>query len=149
MLAEDQAIALAVREAGLTIALSPVVVRNVVVNRTVKRALDRQIRWNKIRYSFSSALYTSELLVNPLPFAIFSGHLDLILGVVLLRMLQMALLSWSTGARLTKRDVALTPILDLLQFAAQFVPYYDDSVTWRGYRVRLGPNTLMLVDSAA
>jgi len=148
VLAEDQAIALAVREAGFTIALSPVVVRNVVVNRTVKRALDRQIRWNKIRHSFSSALYTSEFLVNPLPFAIFSGHLDLILGVVLLRMLQMAVLGRSTDAHLTKRDIALTPILDLLQFAAQFVPYYDDSVTWRGYRVRLGPNTQMLAATA-
>ena len=47
------------------------------------------------------------------------------------------------------RDVALTPLLDLLRFGAQFVPYVDDSVTWRGYRVRPGPNTLMLTDSAA
>jgi ceramide glucosyltransferase len=149
VLAEDQAIGLAVRNAGFDVVLSPVVVRNVVVNRTIKRALDRQIRWNKIRYSFSSALYSTELLVNPLPFAIFSGHLDLMLAVALLRMLQIAVLSWSTDARLTPRDVALTPILDLLQFAAQFVPYYDDTVTWRGYRVRLGPNTQMLADSAA
>jgi len=148
VLAEDQAIALAVREAGFAIALSPVVVRNVVVNRTIKRALDRQIRWNKIRFSFSSALYSSEFLVNPLPFAIFSGHIYFALAVILLRMVQVALLSRSTGARLTKRDIALVPILDLLQFAAQFVPFYDDSVTWRGYRVRLGPNTRMLAPAA-
>jgi len=144
VLAEDQAIALAVRQAGFGIALSPTTVRNVVANRTIKRALDRQIRWNKIRYSFSSALYSTEFLVNPLPFAIFSGHLGLVLAVVLLRVLQIATLSWSTGARLTTQDVALTPILDLLQFGAQFVPYVDDSVTWRGYRVRLGPNTRIL-----
>jgi hypothetical protein len=25
------------------------------------------------------------------------------------------------------------PSLDMLQFAAQFVPYFDNRVTWRGY----------------
>jgi ceramide glucosyltransferase len=148
VLAEDQAIALAVRDAGFRVTLSPVVVRNVVVNRTVKRALDRQIRWNKIRYSFSSGLYSAEFLVNPLPFAIFTGSLELALAVVLLRMAQIAILGWSTAANLTWREIALTPLLDLLQFGAQFVPYLDESVTWRGYRVRLGPNTQLLAPAA-
>src|SRR5207244_1073629 len=47
VLAEDQAIGLAVREAGYRVALSPCVVRNVVIGRTLRRALERQIRWNK------------------------------------------------------------------------------------------------------
>ena len=41
VLAEDQAIGLAVQEAGYEVALSPVVVRNVVVARSVHRAVDR------------------------------------------------------------------------------------------------------------
>ena len=40
MLAEDQAIGLAVKSAGFDVALSPVVVRNIVVHRSVDRALD-------------------------------------------------------------------------------------------------------------
>jgi len=147
VLAEDQAIALAVRDAGYRVALSPVVVRNVVVNRTVSRALDRQIRWNKIRYSFSRALYSSEFLCNPLPFALLLAALTspaIAIAVLAMRCAQMAVLSSVTGAGLGVRDILLTPLLDLLQFGAQFAPYIDDSVTWRGYRVRLGPNTELL-----
>lgn len=64
VLAEDQAIALAVKAAGYEVVLSPVVVRNVVVHRSLRRAVDRQIRWNKIRYSFSHRLYACEISVE-------------------------------------------------------------------------------------
>lgn len=73
VLAEDQAIGLAVREAGFAVVLSTLAVRNVIVHRTVRRALDRQIRWNKIRYSFSRSMYAAELLIHPLPFAILAA----------------------------------------------------------------------------
>jgi len=141
VLAEDQAIGLAVREAGFGVTLSPVVVRNIVVKRTLKRALDRQIRWNKIRYAFSKAAYASEFLVNPLPFAMLTFHPAMILAVALMRIAQVALLGMATNARLTWRELALVPLQDLLQFGAQFVPYFDDTVTWRGYTLRIGPNT--------
>lgn len=36
---------------------------------------------------------------------------------------------------------------DVLHFGAQFAPFIDDSVTWRGYSTRLGPNAL-LIDAA-
>ena len=62
---ENQAIGLAVREAGWRVELSPVVVSNVVIRRSVRRALERQARWNKIRYAFSKATYGGELLLNP------------------------------------------------------------------------------------
>jgi ceramide glucosyltransferase len=144
VLAEDQAIGLAVREAGFEVALSPVVVRNIVVKRTLKRALDRQIRWNKIRYAFSKPTYATEFLVNPLPFAILSFHPWIALAVAAIRIAQMALLGYATNAQLTWRELALVPVQDLLQFGAQFVPYFDDTVTWRGYEMRIGPNTELL-----
>lgn len=151
VLAEDQAIGLAVRSAGFRVELSPVVVRNVVVERTVRRALDRQVRWNKIRYAFSKRLYSAEFLVNPLPFALMAGVLGLTsFGVVALaipaataavRIAQMAVLNRAMSASLRRRDLLLVPLLDLLQFGAQFVPYVSDRVTWRGYTARIGPNT--------
>ncbi len=72
VLAEDQAIGCAVKAAGFRIALSTVVVRNVTVTRSLGRALDRQARWGKIRYSFSKLTYTGELLLNPLPFSLLA-----------------------------------------------------------------------------
>lgn len=154
VLAEDQAMGLAVREAGHRVVLSPVVVRNVVVHRTVGRALDRQIRWNKIRYAFSKATYCSELLLFPLPFAIAAalanpaGAWWLAASITALRMAQVALLAGATNVVLTPRDLFCIPLFDLLHFAVQFVPFVDSRVTWRGFATRLGPRTV-LIDGTA
>jgi len=151
VLAEDQALALAVTEAGFEVVLSPLVVRNVVIRRSLRRALDRQIRWNKIRYAFSRITYSAEFLVNPLPFALltaaFGGSLLLPLLIIILRTAQVALLAVATDAPIRAGELMLVPLLDVLQFGAQFVPYFDNRVTWRGYRARLGPNT-QLIDIA-
>jgi ceramide glucosyltransferase len=151
VLAEDQAIGLAVREAGYRVTLSPVVVRNVVVGRTLRRALDRQIRWNKIRYAMSHSCYLAELLLFPLPLAILAALSGALAGVVsapllpiaalALRLAQIAVLARATNSRVAIR---LVPLLDVLQFGAQFVPYFDDTVTWRGYTARIGPKTVLL-----
>jgi ceramide glucosyltransferase len=148
VLAEDQAIGLAVKHAGLRVLLSPTVVRNVVVKRTVRRALDRQIRWNKIRYAFSRTMYSSEFLLLPFAWSLlvaaFGGPPLLFLLAGLVRIAQMALLAIATDAPIRGRDVLFVPVLDVLQFGAQFVPYVDDRVTWRGYTARLGPNTELI-----
>ncbi|HKR62348.1 MAG TPA: glycosyltransferase [Thermoanaerobaculia bacterium] len=149
VLAEDQAIGLAVKEAGYDVVLSPVVVRNVIVERTVKRAVDRQVRWNKIRYSFSHVMYVSELLLNPLVFAIAAALVEprLVLFpllVVLARVLQMALLNRATRAGVTWTQLAATPLLDLLMLHAWLVPFFSNEVTWRGYRARIGRGTEMI-----
>lgn len=146
VLAEDQAIGLAVKAAGYEVALSPVVVRNVIVDRTVKRAADRQVRWNKIRYAFSHRLYAAELLLNPFVFALLAMPIAplLPLGVVVARCAQMAVLSRATGAGLTWRQIALTPVLDLMMLFAWCVPFFSNSVTWRGYRARVGRDTELI-----
>jgi ceramide glucosyltransferase len=151
VLAEDQAIGLAVREAGYRVTLSPVVVRNVVVRRTLRRALDRQVRWNKIRYAMSKGCYAAELLLFPLPLAILAALAGGLAGVaaapllpvaaLALRVAQVAVLARATGAR---ASLMLVPLLDVLQFGGQFVPYFDDTVTWRGYTARIGPKTVLL-----
>jgi ceramide glucosyltransferase len=150
VLAEDQAIGLAVREAGYGVVLSPVIVRNVVVERSVRRAVDRQVRWNKIRYSFSRALYACELVVNPLPFAVIAGLVNpaIPLLVLVARYVQFALLNRVTGARLTWRQIAAVPLLDLAMLYAWFVPFFSKNVTWRGYRARIGRNTEMIARAA-
>jgi ceramide glucosyltransferase len=142
VLAEDQAIGLAVKAAGYDVVLSPQVVRNVIVQRSVQRAVDRQIRWNKIRYSFSHRLYLCELLANPLPFALFVPAL---LPVVLVaRYAQIALLDRATRAGMTWKQLAAVPLLDLIMLYAWFVPFFSDEVTWRGYRAQIGRDTELI-----
>ncbi len=154
VLAEDQAIGLAVKEAGYDVVLSPVVVRNVIVQRDVKRAFDRQVRWNKIRFSFSHSIYLGELLLNPFVFAVAAALLEperlalFPFFVAAARCLQMALLSRATRARLSARQLAATPILDALMFAAWFVPFFSNRITWRGYEARIGRGTEMIERAA-
>lgn len=154
VLAEDQAIGNAVREAGFEVVLAPVVVRNVVVERTVRRAVDRQVRWNKIRYSFSHPLYAAELLLNPLPFAIVAAVLApsafafLPLIVFAARWLQMISLNRALHAGLTWRQLAAVPVFDALMLYAWYVPFFSNTVTWRGYRARIGRNTEMIERAA-
>ena len=146
VLAEDQAIGLAVQEAGYEVVLSPVVVRNVVVQRSVRRAVDRQVRWNKIRYSFSHRLYVAELILNPLPFALAAAIVSpaIPMLVLLARWLQFAILDRALGGRLTWKQLAAVPLLDALMLYAWFVPFFSNQVTWRGYRARIGRKTEMI-----
>lgn len=142
VLAEDQAIGLAVRQAGFEVVVSPVVVRNVIIRRTIRRAVDRQIRWNKIRYAFSHQLYVAELLLNPLPLAVLAmsigGPPALPLIIVLLRMGQVAIIRRAMSAA---APLWAVPLLDMLMFYAWFIPFFSNRVTWRGYEARIGKNT--------
>jgi ceramide glucosyltransferase len=156
VLAEDQAMGIAVREAGFEVVGSSVVVRNITETRSLRGALDRQIRWGKIRYAFSKYFYICEFALNPLPLALVacvwslafsSGELrvaELSLLATVVRLAQAGILSRLTGARLSSKHVMLTPVQDILQFAAQLVPLFSSEVNWRGHRTRLGPGTVML-----
>ena len=157
VLAEDQAIGLAVKGAGFRVVLSPIVVRNFVVTRTLRRALDRQVRWGKIRFAFSAATYSTEILLNPFALALgalVAGALlapEFVLALAAFavttafaRVLQAGVLAHITGARVESRHLLLMPVKDLLQLATQVVPYFSRHVSWHGHRTRIGPGTVLL-----
>ena len=157
MLAEDQSIAVATKEAGYKVALSPIVVRNVIEKRSVRQAIQRQVRWGKLRFSFSKLVYSSEFLVNPFPMALLACMTSrlfvpryfaaLVAGTIFAfahRLIQSTLLMYSSRTSITKLALILVPLQDLIQFASQVVPYVSKEVNWRGFRTRLGPNSLIL-----
>jgi ceramide glucosyltransferase len=157
VLAEDQAIGCAVRDAGLELALSPVVVRNVTTHRPLARALQRQARWGKIRFAFSKLTYTSELLLNPFPIALLACAAAALLApralppavflagfLLLLRLAQGIALAKATGADHALAQLLLLPVKDVLQLATQAAPYLSKEIVWQGHRARLGPGTLLL-----
>lgn len=157
VLAEDQAIGCAVRDAGLRVALSPVVVRNVTTRRPIGRALARQVRWGKIRFAFSKVTYTGELLLNPFPIALLACAAAALLApralppaaflagaLLLLRLAQGAALAQATHADHSPAQLLLLPVKDVLQLATQLLPYLSKEVDWQGHRARLGPGTLLL-----
>ncbi len=161
VLAEDQAIGLAVHRAGWRVLLSPVVVRNVVERRTLGRALARQVRWNKIRFAFSRAVYGAELLMNPLPLSLGAAAAGAAAGSSLLpsllalaavallaRILQASLLGRLLGHPVDGLTLLAMPAKDLLQLATQVVPYASKEVAWHGLRARIGPGTMLVLPAA-
>jgi hypothetical protein len=54
------------------------------------------------------------------------------------------LLNRTTGARMTWKQLALVPLLDLSMLYSWFVPFFSNQVTWRGYRASLGRDTEMI-----
>lgn len=145
VLAEDQAIGLAVRDAGFEIRLSSIRVRNVIERRSIKRALDRQIRWNKIRYAFSRTLFASEMILNPLPLAtiavICGAPLVLLAMVAFVRLIEAFLLRDALEAPLSVTQIFAIPLLDVVMFYAWFVPFFSNRITWRGYEARIARGT--------
>jgi ceramide glucosyltransferase len=157
VLAEDQAIGCAVKGAGLKVVLSPVVVRNVTTHRPLSRALGRQVRWGKIRFSFSKLTYSGELLLNPFPIALLACAAALLLSpraclpsavvagaLLLLRLAQGFALARAARADQTFWQLLLVPAKDVLQLVTQALPYFSREVDWQGHRARLGPGTLLL-----
>ena len=157
VLAEDQSIGLAVRRAGYQVVLSPVVVKNFIEKRRLWDVLARQIRWGKIRYSFSKTLFSAEILVNPFALAsidfivaamakpAWTRRIAVFLAFTLaVRLVQSRLIAWFASAKMTWRHMLLIPVQDLLQALAQAAPYFSKEVTWRGHRCRLGPDSLIL-----
>lgn len=148
VLAEDQAIGLAVRKAGFEIRLSSIRVRNVIERRSVNRALDRQIRWNKIRYAFSRTLFASELILNPLPLAaiaVICGAPLTLLGIVAFaRIVEGLLLRDALETPLRMRQLCAIPVLDFVMFYAWFIPFFSNRITWRGYEARIERGTELM-----
>lgn len=151
VLAEDQAIGIAVKAAGFDVLLSSIVVRNVVVKRSVSRALDRQVRWNRIRLAFSPALYSIEPILNPWCLSVMSAlfaadarHWLFPLFVLLARQLQFALLNRATRAQLSWSQLALVPLLDVLMLYGWIVAFASNRVIWRGHRARIGRGTQLI-----
>ena len=157
LLAEDQAIGLAVKEAGYRWALSPIIVRNVIITHSLGQALNRQVRWGKIRYAFNRALYTAEFLSNPLPLSLLASIVSVFLApqmtgsvsaftfvVAIVRCLQAGILGRAARTELEWPGTLLAPLQDLLQFCTQVVPFFSSEVNWRNHCARLGPGTVML-----
>lgn len=154
VLAEDQAIGLAVKAAGWRVVVSPVVVKNVVERRTLRAALARQVRWGMIRFAFSKAVYSSELFLNPFGLACLGalasafaapGQTPVVLNmaglVLLIRLLQGFAFAMLLGSALSPVRLLALPLKDLFQLYTQAVPYGAREVVWRGHRFRVAAGT--------
>lgn len=156
-LAEDQVCGEEVAALGMRTAVAHHCVDNVLGEVSVSRFLARHLRWAKIRRRMSLAAYLCEFLLNPLVVAMAgcalapSRHL---LAVLLLtgiaRVVQGRAAEAIAGVqRSAWTHLWLVPLRDLLVGAVWIVPFFATTVSWRGNRLRIGPRTLLIPESAS
>ena len=150
-LAEDQVCGEDVAAAGGRIALSSRPVDNVLGDLSLKRAIDRHLRWARIRRRMSPLGYASEILANPVALSAVAAvvvPIPLTIGLFAVALGACATLAALSERRLgLRRPLVLYPALELLRSlmvaALWAVPFFSCSVNWRGHRFRIGPRTLL------
>jgi ceramide glucosyltransferase len=149
VLAEDHFIGEKIREQGQRVVLSNYLVSNVNEYWSLRKFINRHVRWGKMRWKIGGMRYLLELTVNP----VFTACLPLLLfgpTEKTLSLLTLACLTKITGDFYLGRKLSrpmhpflylLSPIKDLLIGFIWFVPFTDDTVIWRGNRYLMGKNT--------
>jgi len=156
-LADDYAIGAAVRAAGLTVAIPPLIVRHGFSERTAFELLRHELRWARTLRAASPAGYAGLAITHPLPcalsWAILGGAGTLgwtvVAAAIACRLVLHVQVDHTLGAR--SRSGWLGPARDLLAFAVYVASFFVGVVSWRGhrYRVRADGTLLPLGDQKA
>lgn len=140
-LADDYQLGRRIRDLGLKVVISKVVVQTYLADRTWGEAWAHQVRWARtIRVSRGDG-YIGLLVTAATVWALLLALAGLWWAAVLLLAVRLAAgLTVSTlvlGARQTVFSVALIPVRDLWGLAVWCAGLFGRTVVWRGQRMRL------------
>jgi ceramide glucosyltransferase len=145
-LADDNAIGEAVRKAGLTVAIPPLVVRHTCAERDAGELLRHELRWARTLRAASPWGYAGLVMTHPLPFAILGALASaqplagafMIVAAIACRLVLQIQVDRTLG--LQSRSGWLGPFRDLLAFGVHFASFFVGVVSWRGHRYRVRPD---------
>jgi ceramide glucosyltransferase len=146
VLAEDQVIAIRIRQAGYSIRLSHHVVANVNRQRSFKWFLNRHSRWYKIRRQMAFPAFVAEPSANLATVGLvwaFSGDSGIAWGGLLL-LLGLGIARDAIQARRLRgsfpklRHLLFSPVKDILLLPMWFDAIVNRRVHWRGHRFLVG-----------
>jgi ceramide glucosyltransferase len=149
VLAEDHFIGEKIREQGQRVVLSNYLVHNVNEYWNLRKFINRHVRWGKMRWKIGGMKYLLELTINP----VFTACLPLLLLgptektlsvlalVCLIKIIGDLYLGRMISTPMHPLIYLLSPIKDFLVGLIWFVPFADDTVTWRGNRYLMGKDT--------
>lgn len=144
-LAEDQILEKKFKRLGRKIVLSHLPVDSNTSGRSFARFFSRNVRWSQMRVQLGGIGYLSELLVNPLLFAVllcifslFSVFSLKVLAIVVI----FKIIIESIQGRLIRAEAGflsylLAPVKDFLIGIIWFSPFFKTSVQWRESKFKL------------
>jgi ceramide glucosyltransferase len=145
-LAEDQVCAEELARLGRPVTVSGHLIDNILGRRTLKEFTARHLRWARLRRHVNFGGYLGEALLNPV-FLALAGLLAFrtrdAAVVATLTLAAVSVLNASTDRVLgLRRSAWIYPLLELLLSALRgvlwFVPFFSNTVVWRGNVLRLG-----------
>jgi ceramide glucosyltransferase len=152
-LAEDHLLGVYIRKAGMKISHSTHIIDNVNQNWSMKRFINRHMRWAKMRKNLNLLHYAVEILANPifiaLPYMIIRGDS---LGVIHFAFIALTkILLDRTIAMMIHSDLKwyhylLIPFKDIIIGIIWLLPFVDNKINWRGsvFRIKRGTRLLPL-----
>jgi ceramide glucosyltransferase len=151
VLAEDYVLGRKIHSMGLKVVLSEYPIDNVNYYWSLRRFVNRHTRWGKMRWCIGGFRYLFELLSN----SVFVSWLSLLFwgptsctvalagGVSVIKIAGDYLLARRISAGIPSWHFLFSPLKDLLVGILWFAPLLSRSVTWRGNRFRIGPDSLL------
>lgn len=142
-LADDNAIGAAVRAAGLTVAIPPLVVRHTCAERSVGELLRHELRWARTLRAVNAWGYAGLVVTHPLPFAMLGAVLArnameggaAIAAAIACRLVLQVQVDHTLGVR--SQSGWLGPVRDLIAFAVHVASFFVGVVSWRGHRYKV------------
>jgi cellulose synthase/poly-beta-1,6-N-acetylglucosamine synthase-like glycosyltransferase len=120
---------------------------------TLKKYFDRMGRWAKLRFNLVRPVYLLEIFLNPLALVLLflpllkSNALPLALIVIFLRVVLEYLVFFAKNDGDCRRPavvLAIAPAVlakDFLSLLVYFIPFFSNTLTWRGNTIRIGKKT--------
>jgi ceramide glucosyltransferase len=149
VLAEDQVIAIRVRQAGYSIRLSHHVIENVNSHRGLTWFLNRHSRWYKMRRRLAFPAFIAEPIANLATVGLvwaFSGNsgiawggLTVLFGLGIVR--DAVQTRWLRGSYPKLKHLLYSPVKDILLFPVWLDAILNERVHWRGHRFSVGRMT--------
>jgi ceramide glucosyltransferase len=158
VLAEDFMLAQHYERAGKRVVLSTETVANVNTRTSLRQFFARHSRWLKMRAVVSAPGYVADLFSNPLPIALTALVASGLDARVLALTFAVYAYKCAWDARLLQRlrghglgvaQLWATPARDLALAAIWVYALFSRTTDWRGRRLRLGPDSLLVADDGS
>jgi ceramide glucosyltransferase len=151
-LADDHRIGEAVRELGLTTALSPYIVETSVTEKNLKCLWRHELRWARTVRAMAPVGFAGSVVTHAMAIAVLATLCSGLSAISLVFFAVSCLFRWVSAAatarilHLPMDGLWLLPLRDLLSFAVFIGSFFGRNVSWRDQLFRIEPSGRIIVE---